>query len=482
MLDIYNIFVKYSNDTEAKYLIHHAESISESISGAGSVIEEISSGNGEMHHGMRSKRLYNSSDTFRVKGYIRLADKLADAQVIIIDKNSENVVTGGEKIYDNYKKMENEYVELADKAFCGKKGNCKKSNFMMAYSPVFGENRDVTGAVILKRPISFINTNIKNVFMLILVSILIAIFLSSIIGVLLSSKMVSSLTSIKETISKIAKGEFGIKVGINRDDEIGDLRKSVDNMSEMLEEAEKERIKTEEEKYKLEKMRKEFISNISHELRTPVTVIRGMIEALSDEVFTDEEEKYEMIEKIKDESIYMQRLVDDTLELSRLQNSEFKIDFEEINILDVVSDAARSIRQIAKSKDIGIVLKTDNENSAIYVNGDYMRLRQLIIILGDNAVKFSESGENVEISVIKVDKKVRISVKDYGCGINPEDKDNIFERFSKSRDESNKVGTGLGLAIAQNIAIRHDSSIVVESEAGKGSDFYFDIEITGLQR
>lgn len=168
--------------------------------------------------------------------------------------------------------------------------------------------------------------------------------------------------------------------------------------------------------------------------------------------------------------------------LSRLQNSEFKIDFEEINILDVVSDAIRTIRQIAKSKDIEVVLKVDNENSAIYVNGDYMRLRQLIIILGDNAIKFSENGEKVEISVEKVDKKIRISVKDYGCGIDGKYKEDIFERFSKSKDESNKVGTGLGLAIAQNIAMRHESLIVVESKVGKGSNFYFDIETTTIER
>lgn len=485
MFNIYNVFVKYSSDTEAKYLTHHAESISESISGADSVLDEISTGNSGMHHGigMKNRTENNNTYTFRIKGYLRLADKLADAEVVIIDKKSENVVTGGEKVYSSYKNMQKEYVELVEKAFAGRKGNSNENNYMMAYSPVYGNNKDVVGAVILKRPISFINTNIKNVFMLILVSILIAILLSSIIGVLLSSKMVNSLTNIKDTISKMAKGQFGIKVGINRDDEIGELQKSVDNMSEMLKNAEEERIKTEEEKYKLEKMRDEFISNISHELRTPVTVIRGMIEALSDEVFTDEEEKHEMIEKIKDESIYMQRLVNDTLELSRLQNSEFKIDFEEINILDVVSDATRSIRQIASEKCLEVTLNMNSEEySAIYINGDYMRLRQLIIILGDNAVKFSDFGEKIEIKTMIIDKKIRISVEDNGCGIDLEEQNNIFERFSKSRDESNKTGTGLGLAIAQNIAQRHNSKINVESTLSKGSKFYFDIEITTLER
>ena len=477
-------FVKYSNTTAAKDLMHHTISISESISGANSVIDEISPNGSINGNGYKQKKYNanNSSETFRVKGYIRLADKLADADVIIIDKSNGNVITGGEKIYDNYKNMQSEYIELAEKTFLGEEGNSIEKDYMIAYSPVFGKNRDIIGAVILKRPISFLNSNIKNIIILIMVSILIAILLSVMIGILVSGKMINSLANIKDTISKISKGEFGVKVGINRNDEIGELRKSVDHMSQMLENLEEERTKTEQERYKLEKMRDEFISNISHELRTPVTVIRSMIEALSDEVFTDEEEKSEMIEKIKDESIYMQRLVNDTLELSRLQNSEFKIDFEEINILDVVSDAIRTIRQIAKSKDIEVVLKVDNENSAIYVNGDYMRLRQLIIILGDNAIKFSENGEKVEISVEKVDKKIRISVKDYGCGIDGKYKEDIFERFSKSKDESNKVGTGLGLAIAQNIAMRHESLIVVESKVGKGSNFYFDIETTTIER
>lgn len=466
-------FMKYSIDTTADDLMHHTKSISENISGAQSVTDGISSGRGVSGKGKKNNRNH-SGMSGGIKGYIRLANSLADAEVFIIDMKNEDVITGGETVYNTYSDMPKGYTDVIQKSFSGESGVVSDINKMsfrghiISYAPVYGENDEIIGGVVLDRNMNFMESGIKNVFMIVIMSIVSAIILSVIAGIFLSGRMINSLSVIKNTISEIAKGNTGKKTGLKRNDEIGQLRKSVDTMSEKLK-------KADEERDKLEKLREEFISNISHELRTPVTVMRGMAEMLSDGIVSDENEKDEMIEKIKNESIYMQRLVNDTLELSRLQNAEFNIDSDIINIQELVSDASRSIRHLAAEKNINVI--TDISVGETYIKGDYARLRQLILVLGDNAVKFSEENTDVKIKVYTYNNKVRVSVKDRGCGIADSDIENIFERFSRSRDERNKRGTGLGLAIAQRIAKRHNTELKVKSEYQKGSTFYIDFDI-----
>ena len=226
--------------------------------------------------------------------------------------------------------------------------------------------------------------------------------------------------------------------------------------------------KAEVESEKLEKMRQDFVANISHELRTPVTVIRGSLEALCDGIVTDSDKVTEYHRQLLGESIYMQRLVNDLLDLSRLQNPDFSINITEFNLYDCVSDAVRSGRRIATEKGINIEFNYDN---CIYiVNGDYDRVRQMLLIIIDNAVKFTDNNEN---SVVVDMKEGCISITNTGVGIKSEELPMVFERFYKSRSEKNKNGTGLGLAIAKQIASRHSVGISVSSVEGGETTFKF---------
>ena len=164
----------------------------------------------------------------------------------------------------------------------------------------------------------------------------------------------------------------------------------------------------------------------------------------------------------------MQRLVNDLLDLSRLQNPDFSINISDFNLYDCISDAVRTGHKIAQEKGISIDFTYDTQ---LYVmRGDYDRIRQMLLIIIDNAVKFTEDPQNpIKIAL----QRGTVSVTNIGQGIKKEDLPMIFERFYKSRSEKNRNGTGLGLAIAKQIASRHRIGISVKSTEGGETTFQF---------
>jgi signal transduction histidine kinase len=217
-----------------------------------------------------------------------------------------------------------------------------------------------------------------------------------------------------------------------------------------------------------EKLRQDFVANISHELRTPITVIRGSLEALNDEVITDKIQIKNYYKQMLNETRGLQRLVGDLLDLSRLQNMDFKIEMTEVNLCDIASDILRSAKSMAQVKNIEFIV--ENNVTDCTVTGDYGRLRQMVMTIIDNAVKFSPQNGKIYLTLSK-DHELRLSVKDEGPGIGEEDLPHIFDRFYKTKSPQNISGTGLGLAIAKQIAIRHLAEISVVSTKDKGSEF-----------
>ncbi|NLA13824.1 MAG: two-component sensor histidine kinase, partial [Tissierellia bacterium] len=227
--------------------------------------------------------------------------------------------------------------------------------------------------------------------------------------------------------------------------------------------------KAEEERKRVQKQRQDFITNISHELRTPVTVIRGSLEALSDGVVTDSEMINEYYKQILNESKSLERLINDLLELSRLQNVDFKIEMQELNICDVLKDSLRSASNLARQKNINIQYNSDKD--VFLTKGDYGRLRQMFLTVIDNAIKFSRESKSIYITL----KDNQITIRDEGIGISEKDLPNIFDRYYSVKSDENKTGTGLGLTIAKQIALRHDIELFAESKINEGTSFVFVI-------
>ena len=223
-------------------------------------------------------------------------------------------------------------------------------------------------------------------------------------------------------------------------------------------------------------MRQNFIVNISHELRTPITVIRGSMEAICDGIISDPEQLKEYNRQILSDSIHLQRLVNDLIDLTKLQNTDFSIDKSIIDLSEIVNDAVRSMKQISTKKNIKINFfgnKVNQKKENYLFTGDYQRIRQMIIIILDNAIKFSSENQKIDIYLRKVNKKYELKICDYGKGIDPENIGEIFNRYHKSNTEENKNGMGLGLAIAKEIAIRHNIEILAESELDVQTVFTF---------
>ncbi|RPH96164.1 HAMP domain-containing protein [candidate division KSB1 bacterium] len=222
----------------------------------------------------------------------------------------------------------------------------------------------------------------------------------------------------------------------------------------------------------LEGLRREFVANVSHELKTPVTTIKGFIETLREGAINDAEHAPEFLERIAQNADRLNSLLDDLLSLSRIEQ---ETDRAEIALLpesvpDIVKSAIEAISAKAKEKRILIRFNADEEIRAM---ANPSLLEQAVLNLLDNAVKYSEAGKLVEIRVERDGKNAAVRVKDYGCGIAAEHLPRLFERFyrvDKARSRK-QGGTGLGLAIVKHIAKAHDGEVAVESRINEGSTF-----------
>jgi signal transduction histidine kinase len=230
------------------------------------------------------------------------------------------------------------------------------------------------------------------------------------------------------------------------------------------------------ESVKLEKMRRDFVANVSHELRTPLTSIRGFIEPLIDGTVDDNEAAQKYHEIIRSETIRLERLINDLLDLSRFQSGKIKLDIQKVNITELIGNISMKFQPIFDSKKIEFIFGKPHRPIFILADGD--RIEQLMIIFIDNSVKFTPEHGKVEIILAEEEDLVRIYVRDNGIGIPKEDLPYIWERFYKvDKSRSGKdSGTGLGLSIAKNIIELHGQNVFVESEPGKGTTFEFTMK------
>lgn len=322
--------------------------------------------------------------------------------------------------------------------------------------PVYDKNQKIHSVLLLNSTVEGKEEAANAGIRILIISLLVGFALCVLMSVLLSYRFTKPLKKMENNAELIAEGHYDVRNGIDQDDEIGELAKKLDEMAEKLGLAD-------EESQKLEKMRKEFIANISHELRTPVTVIRGSLEALNDGVVTEPEDVKEFHDQMYKESIFLQRLINDLLDLSRLQNADFPIEKSPLNICEVIEDAKRAAKRMGTEKDITITSEMDTD--MYMVHGDYGRIRQMLMVFLHNAVKFSPEGSSIDVVL----KNNEILVIDHGCGMPESDVEHAFERFHKAHNEQNKSGSGLGLAIAKQIALRHEMDLGLTSEEGKGT-------------
>jgi two-component system phosphate regulon sensor histidine kinase PhoR len=233
-----------------------------------------------------------------------------------------------------------------------------------------------------------------------------------------------------------------------------------------------------EENRKAEDIRREFVANVTHELKTPLTSISGFVETLQRSADNDPEVRKKFLGIISVESARLARLIDDILIISDMENGRETPVFSDVNVKAAIEETIGALEQLAESKDITIEFNCEYE---MYIGGDTDRFKQMMVNLLENAIKYSEPGKCVWVDAEKIagagavsgDDKVVIRVRDEGIGIAEEHLGRLFERFyrvDKSRSK-NVGGTGLGLAIVKHIAALYDAELEVESKVGEGSVF-----------
>ena len=224
---------------------------------------------------------------------------------------------------------------------------------------------------------------------------------------------------------------------------------------------------------RLERTRREYVSNVSHELRTPLTAMRALVEPLSEGMVTEEADRQRYYGIILREIQRLSRLINDQLELSRLQSGNLAIQKSVMALDDVVYDVCDRYSTIAAEHGLELKLETDfTQCPPVYANAD--RVEQMLIILVDNAIKYTEAG-SVTVSADWDDEKVVMHVKDTGIGIEECDLPYVFDRFYKVDKAHSGKGSGLGLSIARELLKRMDEEIWVTSEKGVGTEFSFTI-------
>lgn len=232
----------------------------------------------------------------------------------------------------------------------------------------------------------------------------------------------------------------------------------------------KELERAAEESKRAEVIRREFVANVTHELKTPLTSISGFIETLQDGASEDPEIRTKFIDIIAIETSRLKRLIEDLLVLSDIENRR-ETEVREFDVRKAVENTIEILKPIAEEKNIEIIF---NACEDVTLKGSVDRFRQMMMNLIENAVKYSNAGGSVWVSITKTDKNMIISVRDEGIGIASEHHDRLFERFYRvDKSRSKKAGgTGLGLSIVKHIAALFGAALKVESKVGEGSEFF----------
>lgn len=231
------------------------------------------------------------------------------------------------------------------------------------------------------------------------------------------------------------------------------------------------------EERRLDKLRKDFLANVSHELRTPLVMLQGYSEAIVDGIAQSEEEKKELAQIIYDESLRMSRLVNELLDLARMEAGHIQLNIELANLLQLEDKVIRKFNGVAREQGIGLQLDWQASEGSYYFDVD--RMEQVLTNLIDNAIRHTPAGGSITLRTFMQGDGCTIEISDTGVGISPEDLAFVFERFYKADKARTRgrAGTGLGLSIVRNIVEGHHGKIAVRSKLGEGTTFSIHLPI-----
>ena len=289
---------------------------------------------------------------------------------------------------------------------------------------------------------------------------LIVILLAIVVSIIISKTINKPIIKITKEAKKLANGNRELNIPESNIKEIDDLRDSL--------------IYVNHEINKTDELRRDLLANVSHDLKTPLTMIKAYAEMIRDINKDDEEKRNENLNIIIDETDRLTILVNDILNLSKLEANKETLDISEFDLVELVNNIIKKYNIIKETENYNFIL---NMPKKAIVKGDINKISQVIYNLVNNAINYTGDDLTVTIEVIEKKKTYLVNIKDTGKGIKEEELNIIWDKYYKNEKnhKRNKVGTGVGLSIVKNILDKHKYKYGVTSEIGKGTTFYFEI-------
>jgi len=330
--------------------------------------------------------------------------------------------------------------------------------------------------------LSLLILNVVNGPHLVVILVSIVVFILSIVfSAWNARRLVRPLIDLVPQADEVAKGKLVVS---NHGDT--DVPVEVQSLSRAIDRIAEKQARDLAAMQKLERIRSEFLGNVSHELRTPIFAVQGFIETLLDGAIDDPEVNRDFLERARLQAARLNALLSDVIDISRIESGEMRMSFRLFDIEPFLREMIREMQTVADLKNIHLGFRNDIiDSEELQVFGDKERLKQVMINLIDNAIKYTNESGAVEVIVTRVptENMVQVAVSDTGIGIPSEHLPRLFERFyrvDKDRARSSPGGTGLGLAIVKHIIEAHRGHISVTSSPGVGSTFAFTLHATPI--
>ena len=321
---------------------------------------------------------------------------------------------------------------------------------------------DKTSVLLIHSDISRWNESFRQLALWTLAICVVAAFVILFSSYYTAKRIINPFVDMNHIVQCYSKGDFSQRIPVQGKDEASQLGRSFNEMADQLK--------------NLEVTRQSFVASVSHELRSPLTSMKGFLEAMMDGTIPPEEHDH-YIDIVLSETRRMTAMVNDLLDLARIESGIITVNYEVFDINELIRRTLITFEARISEKQMELDVRFANEQSFVYADSN--QISQVLRNLIDNAIKYSPEGRTLLVSTYALRKEVYVTIRDTGVGIPAEDVPHIFDRFykvEKAHTPSPQVGSGLGLAIVKKIIEAHGQSITVKSARGKGTQFTFTLE------
>ncbi|WP_297436543.1 sensor histidine kinase [uncultured Clostridium sp.] len=422
-------------------------------------VEKINEVSSLVNQSMTSYRDAKGTNLHELNAVLQFSQEFLNADVILTD--TKGVVFAVSNKNNNSYKLQ-KIVDLDGKSILSNDTLDYNTGDYNVYSKKLIYKNKFEGVMIVKTPLDQMKLALKQIYSIIWFFVILTLIILSIVIYAVSDKfIINPIEEVNKVSRKIANGEVANRVDIKSDDELGELARNFNYMAESIE--------------KTEMNRREFISNVSHELRSPMTSIKGFIAGILDGIIPPDKEHF-YLGKVSDEIERLTRLISDLLDISAMQAGKLTFNFTKVEMNEVMRTAIINLEPKVTDKKLSVDIDLASEDLLAVADKD--KLMQVATNLTDNAIKYCIEGGKIKISTKAKDDKIIVSIYNDSHQLTEDQLRQVWERFYKAdKSRTNKYSTGLGLSIVMNIITNHKQEVWCKnSDDGNGVVFEFTLD------